>query len=227
MALPGRPSTGISVYIVERKHLAHTVPVGLSLAFLLPYSIAVVRDKWFGSQKGVHMKSIMKYFGILALAGLSLALVPAASAQRVAVGVGVGPVAVGVGPAYVGEAPACAYGYYSYYPYACAPYGYYGPSWFNGGIFIGAGPWFHGGFYGRPGFYGRGGFYGRPGWGGRGPGFVGRPVAGGVFHGPVGRTSPVARGSVGGGFRGGAVSHGAAGGGFHGGGASHGGGGHR
>ena len=26
----------------------------------------------------------------------------------------------------------------------CAPYGYYGPEWFNGGIFIGAGPWFHG-----------------------------------------------------------------------------------
>jgi len=30
------------------------------------------------------------------------------------------------------------------YPYACAPYGYYGPEWFSGGIFIGAGPWYHG-----------------------------------------------------------------------------------
>ena len=35
--------------------------------------------------------------------------------------------------------------------YNCAPDGYYGPEWFSGGIFIGAGPWFHGpgGFYGH------------------------------------------------------------------------------
>ena len=38
----------------------------------------------------------------------------------------------------IGAAPGC-------------PYGYYGPDWFNGGLFIGAGPWFHGphGFYGH------------------------------------------------------------------------------
>ena len=47
-----------------------------------------------------------------------------------------------LGPAQVavdiGVAPVC-------------PYGYYGPDWFVGGIFIGAGPWFHGphGFYGH------------------------------------------------------------------------------
>ena len=31
------------------------------------------------------------------------------------------------------------------------PYGYYGPDWFAGGLFIGAGPWFHGpaGFHGH------------------------------------------------------------------------------
>jgi hypothetical protein len=44
----------------------------------------------------------------------------------------------------IGEAPVCPYGYYSYAPYNCAPYGYYGPDWFVGGVFIGAGPWFHG-----------------------------------------------------------------------------------
>lgn len=44
----------------------------------------------------------------------------------------------------VGAPPACPYGYYDYAPYACAPYGYYGPEWFLNGIFIGAGPWFHG-----------------------------------------------------------------------------------
>ncbi len=45
----------------------------------------------------------------------------------------------------IGVAPDCPYGYYDYAPYACAPYGYYGPDWFVGGVFIGAGPWFHGG----------------------------------------------------------------------------------
>ena len=51
----------------------------------------------------------------------------------------------------IGAAPVCPYGYFDYAPYPCAPYGYYGPDWFNGGIFIGAGPWFHGarGFFGH------------------------------------------------------------------------------
>ncbi len=50
----------------------------------------------------------------------------------------------------VGVAPVCPYGYYDVAPYNCAPYGYYGPEWFSGGVFIGAGPWFHGpaGFHG-------------------------------------------------------------------------------
>ena len=51
----------------------------------------------------------------------------------------------------IGVEPGCPYGYFDYAPYDCAPYGYYGPDWFNGGIFIGAGPWFHGphGFHGH------------------------------------------------------------------------------
>jgi hypothetical protein len=44
----------------------------------------------------------------------------------------------------IGVAPVCPYGYFSYAPYGCAPYGYYGPDWFVDGVFIGAGPWFHG-----------------------------------------------------------------------------------
>ena len=43
-----------------------------------------------------------------------------------------------------GAEPSCPYGYYDYAPYNCAPYGYYGPEWFNGGVFIGAGHWFLG-----------------------------------------------------------------------------------
>jgi hypothetical protein len=44
----------------------------------------------------------------------------------------------------IGAAAVCPYGYFDYAPYNCAPYGYYGPEWFTGGVFIGAGPWFHG-----------------------------------------------------------------------------------
>jgi len=44
----------------------------------------------------------------------------------------------------IGAAPDCPYGYYDAAPYNCAPTGYYGPEWFNGDVFIGAGPWFHG-----------------------------------------------------------------------------------
>lgn len=67
----------------------------------------------------------------VAVFGLSLAL-PAKSNAQVAVGVNIGP------------EPGCPYGYYPYAPYECAPYGYYGPTWFTNGVFIGAGPWFHG-----------------------------------------------------------------------------------
>jgi hypothetical protein len=147
----------------------------------------------------------LKILGTVALLSACLMLVaPGAHAQRVAIGVGIGA------PGYIGPAPVCRWGYYGYYPYACAPYGYYGPSYFSGGIFIGAGPWFHGGFYGRPGFGGRPGFYSRP-------GFVARGSVGGF------RGGAAVRGGAG--FRGGAAVRGGGGSFAHGGGgASHGGG---
>src|SRR5665213_1443559 len=79
---------------------------------------------------------------------LALPFAKVANAQ-VAVCVGVGPAVVDDPYAYNDGGydyapPVCDWGYYAYYPYACAPYGYYGPQWFTGGIFIGAGPWFHG-----------------------------------------------------------------------------------
>ena len=51
----------------------------------------------------------------------------------------------------IGPPPVCPYGYYEVPPYNCAPDGYYGPEWFVGGVFIGAGPWYHGPehFYGH------------------------------------------------------------------------------
>ncbi len=83
----------------------------------------------------------MRYFKFLAVFAVAAALLVAmpASPAQIAVGVNIGP------------APICPYGYFDYPPYDCAPYGYYGPDWFIGGLFIGAGPWFHGphGFYGH------------------------------------------------------------------------------
>ena len=86
----------------------------------------------------------MKYLRYAVMFAL-LALPLAYSQAQVRVGVG-----IGVG-GYVAGPPACTYGYYPDYPYACAPYGYWGPSYFANGVFIGAGPWFHGprGFYGH------------------------------------------------------------------------------
>ncbi|MGO8817603.1 MAG: hypothetical protein ACLQVG_23400 [Terriglobia bacterium] len=142
----------------------------------------------------------MKNLKLLTLLGLCLMVAPYAHAQRIGV-------AIGVGPAYVEAPPVCTYGYYSYYPYACAPYGYYGPSWFSGGVFIGAGPWFHD-YHAGPGLYAGRGNYGRM------PAIPAHPA----FRGGVDR------GAVRGNFNGGAV-HGSeraggahAGGGFHGGG---------
>src|ERR1700679_432276 len=75
----------------------------------------------------------MRAFRILTSAAVAgsclMAMVPGAVAQ-VSVDIGV--------------APECPYGYYDAAPYGCAPSGYYGPEWFSGNVFIGAGPWFHG-----------------------------------------------------------------------------------
>jgi hypothetical protein len=141
------------------------------------------------------------------------------------------------GPGYASGPPVCSYGYYSYYPYACAPYGFYGPQWFVGGAFIGVGPWYHwgwghGGYYGRAGYYGHGyvgGYgrgYGRGYAGGYARGSYGRGYAGGYARGNAGRAYAGGGAVRGGAVRGGAVRGGAVrgGGGFHGGGGSHGGG---
>ncbi|MGC2058348.1 MAG: hypothetical protein WA653_08825, partial [Candidatus Sulfotelmatobacter sp.] len=71
----------------------------------------------------------MRYIKYLAL--VSVLMLPLAYSQA-QVGIGIG----------IGGPPVCDDGYYGYYPYACAPYGYYGPDWFSGGLFIGAGPWY-------------------------------------------------------------------------------------
>lgn len=104
----------------------------------------------------------MRYLRYLAL--LTALMVPVAYSQaQVRVGIGIGGVGVAVGPGYVTGPPVCAYGYYEYYPYACAPYGYYGPDWFVNGVFIGAGPWFDSGWH--RGWDRDRNWYGRTGWG--------------------------------------------------------------
>jgi hypothetical protein len=84
---------------------------------------------------------------MVGLKSLGLSLVATAALTAVTVA----PAQVSVGVNIGGPAPVCPYGYFDYAPYDCAPYGYYGPDWFTGGVFIGAGPWFHGphGFYGH------------------------------------------------------------------------------
>lgn len=69
----------------------------------------------------------MRFLRYIAI--LSILLVPAAySHAQISFGIGIGA------PVYA--PPACSYGYYNYYPYTCAPYGFYGPQWFQGGAFI-------------------------------------------------------------------------------------------
>ena len=95
----------------------------------------------------------MKSFRLVLLAALmtvGLAATATKADAQVGVGVGIGPAVVDAPMVY--GPPACDYGYYAYYPYACAPYGYYGPNWFSGGLFIGVGPWYGWG-WGR-GWYG-------------------------------------------------------------------------
>jgi hypothetical protein len=71
-----------------------------------------------------------RYFGLLTLVGGLFFATSVGSQAQISI--------------HIGAAPACPYGYYDYAPYPCAPYGYYGPEWFHGSAFIGAGPWFHG-----------------------------------------------------------------------------------
>src|SRR5579863_4827679 len=136
----------------------------------------------------------MKRFRLALLALLLVVPFAATSHAQVAIGVGVGPAVVAAPVAY--GPPVCEWGYYSYYPYDCAPYGYYGPDWFAGGVFIGAGPWYHWGWGGRG--WGHYGYGYRGGWGGYHPGYGYRGGYGGIHPGYGGGY----RGHVGGGYGG-------------------------
>jgi hypothetical protein len=151
----------------------------------------------------------MRSLKFVLLLGLGLLIAQGARAAQIGIG-------VQVGPGYVGPAPVCPYGYYDYYPYACAPYGYYGPEWFSGGVFIGVGPWGHGWWHGR--YYGGHGYAGRAYAHGYGHGYAGRAYANGYGHGySAGHANGRVTTRSGNAFRGGTNS-------FHGGGGSHGGG---
>jgi hypothetical protein len=72
----------------------------------------------------------LKFLVLAAVAGVCVTASPSKAQAQISINIGV--------------APECPYGYYDAAPYNCAPSGYYGPEWFNGEVFIGAGPWFHG-----------------------------------------------------------------------------------
>jgi len=108
---------------------------------------------------------------------------------------GCGPARVSVG--FAGGPPVCPYGYYEVAPYNCAPDGYYGPEWFNSGIFIGAGPWYHGPrrFYGHVDhdFDFRHGYRGALPRRGEAPRPQRAPFRGQAMHNPRGREAPRGR----------------------------------
>lgn len=72
----------------------------------------------------------VKTFALAAVAGIAFAAAPPVTQAQISVS--------------IGAAPSCPYGYFDYAPYQCAPSGYYGPQYFNGGVFIGVGQWFQG-----------------------------------------------------------------------------------
>src|SRR6185312_6117157 len=74
----------------------------------------------------------LRLFSLAAVAAVFLALAAPSARAQVSFGV------------QIGSPPVCPYGYFDYAPYYCAPFGYYGPEWFQGSVFLGAGPWFRG-----------------------------------------------------------------------------------
>ncbi len=87
------------------------------------------KDRMGGQQ--MKMKSSICGFMIATLMAMLLAFTPTAATAQVSFGVQVG-----------GPPPVCQWGYYDYAPYACAPYGYWGPEYFYNGVFVGVGPWY-------------------------------------------------------------------------------------
>ncbi|HEY6272181.1 MAG TPA: hypothetical protein VIX19_09330 [Terriglobales bacterium] len=127
----------------------------------------------------------MRYFKYLALLAVTVIAPVMYSHAQVAIGVQIGP-----NYGLYNPPPVCEFGYYPYYPYDCSPYGYWGPTYFVNGVFIGAGPWYrfyylHPTYWGR--FYFPGRFYGdrfrafNHGFRG-GPAFRGQPVFRGNEH---------------------------------------------
>src|ERR1700731_1889489 len=103
-----------------------------------PQGLAAQRVCLHRPSNGKERRNTMRLRIFLGLAALTAALAIAAPTAPAQVSVA------------IGAAPVCPYGHYDFAPSGCAPYGYYGPELFPGGVFVGAGPWFPGphGFYG-------------------------------------------------------------------------------
>ena len=92
------------------------------------------RNLWLQSLLKLREVSLLTHgFKFLALAGVAAVFLAGSTPQTQA--------QINIS---IGAEPSCPYGYYDYAPYSCAAYGYYGPQWFVGGRFVGAGRWFHG-----------------------------------------------------------------------------------
>src|SRR5438552_1729852 len=84
----------------------------------------VIHNRRTRIEKAVAM-NYLKFAAILA--ELLVPLTYSHAEVRFAIG-------IGVRPGYVAGPPVSRYGYYPDYPYSCAPYGYYGPTWFSTGV---------------------------------------------------------------------------------------------
>src|SRR5258708_9596678 len=110
LVVPGSP------YMPDTSRLCSAL-LNSSLNFILFQSLQLLAS---GLPFFKVRRNFMSYWKVLALPTLIAALL---SVPRS------GPAQVSVN---IGAEPACPYGYYDNAPYDCAPYGYYGPQWFNG-----------------------------------------------------------------------------------------------
>jgi|ERR1039457_5940645 hypothetical protein len=82
------------------------------------------------------------FAGAAIVTAAAFLFISAAAQGQIGVEIGRRGVGVEVGaPINVEVQPSCPYGYYATAPYECADEGYYAPSYFYNGVFLGVGPW--------------------------------------------------------------------------------------
>ena len=114
--------------------IAHTFRTSFSRAAKRPklstLFVRSVRSNWQNMERLAMVAAVVGSFAL----GFPVSTVHAEAAL-----LGAPQIGIQIGSPLV--EPVCSYGYYDYAPYACAPMGFWGPEYFFGGHFRGAGPW--------------------------------------------------------------------------------------